>query len=254
MVIVLCAVMGGLIGIVVNYLADVLPTTRKFSRPVCPHCKTPYTDRAYLISFKCPNCHKGPTFRFFVVLILSIAVSILVALFPFGGLNYWLTIPLIIFFGVILVIDIEHRAVLIETSITGLVLLFFYGFLFQKLLGKTTLEAFILTVVGGIAGFGIMILFYYFGILFSKILGKIRKLEINEVALGFGDVYVCSFLGFLTGWPFIVGAILIAVLASGVFSMVYLIYKSIKRDYKPFTAIPYAPFLILGAILVFYLN
>jgi hypothetical protein len=245
MIAIIYAVVGALIGVLVNYFADVLPLTRKFSRPVCPNCLHPYSIRTYLISFKCPHCGKEPSKRSIVVLILSIILSILVAFFPLGELNYWLTIPLIIFFGVILVIDIEHRVVLIETSIVGLILLFAYGVFTQ---------GFLLTTLGGVAGFGIMIFLYFFGILFSRVLGKIRKQEITETALGFGDVYVCSFLGFLTGWPNIVGSIILAILASGLFSLVYLMYKLLKKDYKPFMAIPYTPFLILGAILVFYLR
>jgi len=109
------------------------------------------------------------------------------------------------------------------------------------------------TLAGGIAGFMIMLALYYFGILFTKVMGKIRNQEIEEVALGFGDVYVSAFLGLLTGWPAIIGVILLAILASGAFSFVYILVMLITRRYRSFSAIPYTPFLIIAAITIFYI-
>jgi len=170
--------------------------------------------------------------------------AILVGNFPLAGINFWLTIPIIIFLGIILVIDIEHHAVLIETSIIGLILFLVYGFFIQ---------GFLVTAIGGAAGFLIMLLIYYFGIFFSRTMGKVRKEEISEPGMGFGDVYVGAFLGLFTGWPWIIGAIIIAIIISGVYSFVYLLVKAIRKDYQTYTSIPYAPFLILGAIAVYYL-
>lgn len=241
---VLYIVIGAAVGVVINYLADVLPRTRRFSKPICPKCEKPYSLRGYLISFRCKHCGSHPSLRMFLVLAISIVVSCLLVLFPLPGLNYWLTIPLMIFLGLILTIDIEHRVVLIETSIAGLLLLLAYG---------VYLQGFLKTILGGIAGFLIMLFIYYFGIVFSKVLGKIRKEEVTETALGFGDVYACGFLGFLTGWPFVIGMIVLAIMASGVFSLFYVMFKSLRKGYQAYTAIPYAPFLILGALATFYI-
>jgi leader peptidase (prepilin peptidase)/N-methyltransferase len=145
---------------------------------------------------------------------------------------------------VILVIDIEYRLVLKETSYIGLALMFIYGVL---------LHSWLPTLIGGAAGLLIMLALYYLGILFNKIMGKIRGQVIDEVALGFGDVYVTTFLGFLTGWPVIIAVLLLAVLASGVFSVFYILIKSILRKYQSFSAIPYTPFLILAAVAMLYL-
>lgn len=240
----IAVLMGGLIGILVNYLADVLPISRRLSRPICLGCGKPFSLREYLFSFKCSKCGNRTALRVMLVLLISILVSVLLLFFPLFGLSYWAALPVLAFLGLVLVVDIEYRVVLIQTSIFGLILMFIYGFI---------LHGFVLTLVGGIAGFLIMLLLYLLGILFNKIAGKIRKTEIDEVALGFGDVYVCAFLGFLTGWPTIIGAILIAILASGAFSLVYIIVKLITRRYQSFSAIPYTPFLILGALATFYI-
>ncbi len=243
------AIVGGIIGVLINYLADVLPQTRRFSQPVCPNCAKPYSLKGYLISFKCPNCDQKPRTRNFIVLIVSIIAAVLVGIYPMINLNFWLTIPVLIFLGMILVIDIEHHVVLIETSIIGLIFFFFYGVLMYK----WSLNGLLLTLVGGVAGFLIMLLIYFFGIFFSRGLGKIRKEEIKDSGLGFGDVYACAFLGFFVGWPYVIGMLIIAILVSGVYSFIYMIVKAIKKDYQVASTIPYTPFLILGALATFYI-
>jgi prepilin signal peptidase PulO-like enzyme (type II secretory pathway) len=237
-------IMGGVVAILINYLSDVLPRTRRFSKPVCPHCEKPYTLKGYLISFNCPNCGHKPSTRNFLVYIISIIATVLVGVFPMVGLSFWPTLPILVFLGTILVIDIEHHVVLIETSIAGLVLMFVYGWFMQGVL---------LTTIGGIAGFVIMLLVYFLGLLFSRGIGKRQNKEENEPGLGFGDVYACAFLGFFTGWPYVIGMIILGILASGIYSFIYLIVKSIRKDYQLFSTIPYTPFLILGAIATFYI-
>jgi len=156
---------------------------------------------------------------------------------------------LIIFLGIILVIDIEYRVVLIQTSIIGLILCFVIGMISKGI----TINGLVVTTIGGLAGFLIMIILYYFGILFNKIFSKARNKSIEEVALGFGDVYVSTFLGFLIGWPNIISAIIAAILLSGAFSLLYIVFKLFTKQYKAFSAIPYTPFLILGAIILPYI-
>ncbi|PKO00682.1 MAG: hypothetical protein CVU42_02315 [Chloroflexi bacterium HGW-Chloroflexi-4] len=243
------AVIGGAVGVLINYLSDVLPRTRRFSQPICPHCEVPFSLKGYLISFKCPNCGQKPRTRNFLVLITSIIAAVLVGVYPLINLNFWMTIPVMIFLGVILVIDIEHHVVLIETSIVGLVLFFFYGWLVYK----WSMTGLLLTTVGGVTGFLLMLLIYFFGIFFSRGLGKVRKEEIKEAGLGFGDVYACAFLGFFVGWPYVIGMLIIAILVSGVYSFIYMIVKAIKKDYQVASTIPYTPFLILGALATFYI-
>lgn len=245
---VIYTIVGGIVGVLINYLCDVLPQTRRLSQPICPHCSKLFSLRGYLISFKCPNCDHKPRTRNFVVLIASIIAAILVGVFPLIGLNFWLTIPVMVFLGIILVIDIEHHVVLIETSIVGLVLFLVYGWLMYD----WSMTGLLITAVGGVAGFLIMLLIYYFGIFFSRGLSKVRKEEIKEAGLGFGDVYACAFLGFFVGWPYVIGMIIIAIIVSGIYSFVYMIVKAIKKDYQVASTIPYTPFLILGAIATFY--
>ena len=241
---ILYVIVGALLAALLNYLADVIPVTRRFSRPKCVHCGHSFTLKEYLFSFRCPECHSRPSQRYWWVLIISIIGSVLLALFPMQPLGYWESLPLVAFLALVTIIDIEYRAVLIETDIIGIVIGIVYGLILHPPLEM---------IIGGLAGAAIMGLLYFFGILFNRILGKIRNQEIDEVALGLGDVFVSGYLGFIMGWPHIAGMVIIAILLGGGFSLGYILVKLISKKYTPFSAIPYVPFLILAALVMFYM-
>jgi len=45
--------------------------------------------------------------------------------------------------------------------------------------------------------------------------------------------------------------VLIAIFTAGAFSVGYLVVQRLRRRYTLFTAIPYGPFLVLGALTVY---
>ena len=241
----LTIITGAAAGYLINYLVDVLPETRRFSQPRCPECETPYSIKNYLLLRKCSECGRKRSLRTYIVLAGAVLLSVLLQFFPFANLSYWATLPLLIFLGTILVIDIEHRLVLIETSIFGILICLVYGMILRS---PTR------TLLGGLNGMLIMLFFFVLGIIFSFIIGKLRGQTLSEVAFGFGDVFAGTFLGFLTGWPGILGAIIMALLIFVVFSVVLLLVLIITKRYRAFTsAQPFVPFLILGAIIMFYM-
>jgi len=238
-------IVGELVGILINYLSDVLPVSRRFTRPVCPSCGQPYSTRDYLMLNKCSQCGAGRSKRSFLVLTVAIVICILLNYFPFSTLSFWATLPILIFLGVIVVIDIEHRVVLIETSIFGFVLFLVYGIILNGLAR---------TIMGGLVGFLITILFYLLGIAYVKIAGKLRHQVIDEVAFGFGDVLAGTFLGLLLGWPSVFGAIIIAIFTFGAYSLIFIVTLLKSKRYNAFSnALAFTPFLVLGTIVIFYL-
>ena len=245
MSLILSMIAGGVLGILINYLSDVLPVSRRITRPLCRVCNQPYSVKDYLVSFRCSKCGNRTSIRTFIVLFSSIVVSILLNYFPFSNLSFWATLPILIFMGVIVVIDIEHRLVLFETSIIGFVLFSIYGII---------LRGFINTIIGALAGFLIMLSFYFLGMAFTKIIGKLRHQKIDDVVFGFGDVFLGAILGLLTGWPSIVRVIIIAFLAFGAFAFVLVFALLLSKRYRAFTSYqPFTPFLILGSIVIFYI-
>ncbi len=243
--IILYMILGVICGILINYFSDVLPISHRITLPQCKSCHEPYPFMDYALSRRCPHCGSAQPTRSIIVLISCIVIGILLYFFPISAFNFWETLPLLIYLGVVLVIDIERRVVLYETSIAGLILCLIYGF---------TLHGFKVTILGALGGFGIMLLFYLSGVAFNLIMGKTRNQKINEVAFGFGDVSLGTILGLLVGWPAITGLIIIALLAFGVFSLFFILGLILSKRYHAFaSALPFAPFLVLSVILLFYL-
>ncbi len=220
-------------GILINYLADVMPVTRKLSRadwwPVSADSLKMYLSRRR------------------VQLVLAAAL----------GLGYWIwgnDVPgwswpslLLLFgyFGLVIVIDIEHRAILHPVSAVGAVLLGYFGL---------ALHGSINTLLGGLLGFGFLFMIYWVGSLFAKWLAKQRGEELEDGAMGFGDVILAGIIGLLLGWPGVISGLILGIFLAGIYSGLHILWKLIKREYQAFASIPLGPFLALGAIATILLG
>jgi len=244
--IVIPLLLGWLSSWLVNYLADVLPSTRKLSVPTCPACQTQYKWNDYLFFHKCRNCGKRRTLRTFIIQVLMVVAVVWIWISQGQALPFPLGIILLIYLAVVLIIDLEHRVILHPVSIIGAVFSLGVGIFLRS--GKSISYGITSTLLGGATGFGIMLIFYFLGELFVKRMSKNRGLASDEVALGFGDVNLSGILGLLLGWQLIFVSLFFAILAGGFVSLVIIISMLIAKKYKAFTAIPYAPFLILSAI------
>jgi leader peptidase (prepilin peptidase)/N-methyltransferase len=243
--------LGWLSGWLVNILADVLPFSRKFSHPVCPVCQAKFKWTDYLLFRNCTNCGKRRSLRMLIVQAVMTVAPVLIWIFPGQTLPFPLAFILLVYLVVILVIDLEHRLILHPVSIVGAVLGLGIGIFLR---GQNSITYGITsTLLGGAAGFGVMLVFYFIGELFVKRMAKTRGLSSNEVALGFGDVNLSGILGLLLGWQAIFACLFFAILAGGLVSLVIILGMLIAKKYKAFTAIPYAPFLILSAIYFLFL-
>ncbi|MBM3144118.1 MAG: hypothetical protein FJ010_03935 [Chloroflexi bacterium] len=238
--------LGWLGGMVVNYLSDILPHERRLAAPICMICgeKQPWWN--YLVwPRRCPACGGRRRLRVWIVEIIYIGVSVWLWISPPVRLGAWVGIALMLYFGVVVVIDMEHRLILHPVSWTGALLGLAVG---SWLHGLTP------TLIGGAAGYGLMLILYGLGFLFARGVARFRGEPIEEVALGFGDVNLSGVLGLLLGWPGIIGGLILAILLGGVVSFFYLLVTLLLRRYRVFTAIPYGPFLVCGAIGLLYFN
>jgi leader peptidase (prepilin peptidase)/N-methyltransferase len=148
-------------------------------------------------------------------------------------------------FLLIAVIDIEHRLVLRVVVVPSAVVLAAIGAL-QPHRGPVKV------LLGGVAGFLILWLMYLLGLAFSRWIARRRGTPLEEVAFGFGDVMLGGLIGLVVGWPGVIIAVVTGVLLAGVFSLGYVAVMSLRRRYSSFTPIPYGPFLLAGACLVYY--
>ena len=178
-----------------------------------------------------------------VVEIIFIAASAYISYSPPVKIGYWLGMIVLAYFGVVVLIDLEYRLIMHPVSIFGAVLGLIVGIL---------RVGWLRAVVGGVVGFGIMWMLYLLGVLIIKIVNRKRSQAVNDVALGFGDVNLSGVLGLMLGWPLVFVGLVVAVLLGGFVSMIYIIIKLITRKYNAFMALPYGPFLVVGAVILIY--
>lgn len=232
-----------LIGILINYLADTLPVSRRFTSPVCPHCAESWNWRNYLLLKKCTFCDKSPPTRHRDVQFLATIIVLVMWNYPPPKVGFIWAVVILTYFAVVMIIDIEHRLILHPVSLVGVVIGGAYGIIKHGLWP---------TILGAVAGFGIMLALYQLGFVFSKLVSRLRKQPVEEVALGFGDVALSAVLGCLLGWPGITAGLLLAIVLGGVFSLGYMLVKLVQKKYHLLAAIPYGPFLIISAIVLLF--
>lgn len=230
-------------GYLVNYLADTLPVSRRLARPACRQCQQSYPWKEYLGFKPCPQCGNSRLPRVWLTLAGFSALSILLWFNPPARFGYWLGYALLMFFGLVAIIDLEHRIVMHPLSLLGGLIGLVVGW---------RLHGFGATVLGAVAGFGVMLILYYLGEVFARWVARSRQEKLQEVALGFGDVILSGVLGLFLGWPGIMLGLFFAILLGGLTSAVFILVMILSRRYQPFTAIPYAPFLILAALVLLY--
>ncbi len=241
--------LGWLAGLVINYLSDVLPVTRKLSQPTCMRCGTTYPWKGYLLLQPCSNGHPRPL-RLWIVQIIILSISIYTWQIPPAKIGYFLGLILLIYFGVIFTIDMEHRLILHPTSIFGSLLALIVGFISHGVQA---------TLTGGLGGLLIMLGFYYLGVLFAKIRTR-RMLAMgqeadDEEALGAGDVILVTIIGLMLGWPLIWFSLIFGILLGGLVSLVLVLGLVITRKYEKnalMLFIPYGPYFITSAFLIIY--
>jgi len=251
--------LGWVAGLFINYSADVLPHTRQFSQPTCLHCQTPFSWGDYLSLRACRNCGTRRSLRTWLVQVLATASFAYFWLFPPKALGFPLGMVVLIYFGVITVIDLEYRLILHPTSLVGAILGLIVGtYIHSRTNGL--LGGIGNSLLGGLFGFGVMFLLYQFGALVARI--RARKMQAagqaddEEEALGGGDVYLLGVLGLMLGWPFIFNALILGILFGGAVSLLFVIALLVRRRYPGeslMTFIPYGPYFIVSAFYLLFL-
>lgn len=224
---------GLLAALLVNYLADVLPVERRLARPAW----WPLTAQAVGGYIHSP--------RNFVVHIVLLLACIYIFQSPPADFSSYLLALVLSYFVLVTVIDIEHRLVLHPVSIFGALALGALGAWRHELVP---------TLLGGAAGFLLMLGLYLSGELIGRLLARLRRQAWQETALGFGDVNLAGVIGLLMGWPAVIPALFAGVLLAGMYSLIFVFISLVRGKYSMFASIPYAPFLCAGAVLVVLLG
>jgi leader peptidase (prepilin peptidase)/N-methyltransferase len=244
--IIIVILLGWISGALINYISDVLPYKRRLVKPFCVNCEEPQPFINYLIwPRECPYCGHRRTVRSWIVEIITVLIAIWLWNQPNLILGFWLSLLVMIYFGVVVIIDLEHRLIMHPVSLVGTILGLFIGI---------QLHGVIDTLLGGLAGFGAMLGLYLLGALFARYIVRRKREGFNDEALGFGDVILGGILGFFLGWPAIIGGLFLSILLAGVISLIYLLISLLARKYRAFSFIPYGPFMIAGAVALIFFN
>jgi leader peptidase (prepilin peptidase) / N-methyltransferase len=229
--------LGFLVGIVINALADALPRRRGLKPPHCPHCDYRYgpahrsvTMRWLLGVRECPQCGRSVSKRGLVV---EISTALLFALLP-AVFDVWSNLLInalyIAVLILIIVIDLEHRLILdvVTLPMTGVALLLS----FLLTIDQNTIG---LALVGAITGYLLFLFAYWVG-----------KMMFGPGALGFGDVKLAMLMGAMLGFHRIIFALILGILLGGLISAILLFSGRFSRSQY----LPYGQYLALGGIIM----
>ena len=249
--ILLAGLVGFLSGVGVNALADSLPLTRAARTPHCGACGAPRpwpvwsgAVAALARSSRCPYCGAAQDPRRPIIEIVAAVWSVLLSILLPGPRLFWPSFVLSAILLLVIVIDLEHRLILHVVTVPAAVVMGLWGSLD---LSRGPVK----TALGGAVGFLVVLGLFLLGGLFARLMLRLRGQTLDEVAFGFGDVTLAGVIGLAVGFPGIVVALTIGVLAGGIFSLGYLVVMIARGRYVAFTPIPYSPFLVLGALVVF---
>jgi prepilin signal peptidase PulO-like enzyme (type II secretory pathway) len=261
----IAGLVGLFLGILINSLADNLPPDaedRRYPprRPRCRNCGHVFPPIYWLAlahwlwrGGRCPHCGARRPLRPLVVELASAAALAYLWVWAGGAADGLLpevirfaggaTVALV--FILIVVIDMEHRLILWVVVWPAAIVIGLLGII-------TPGHGLVKTLLGGLAGYGITLGIFLLAEVFSRLLHRLRGQALDEVAFGGGDVNLAGIIGLAVGWPGIILSLMIAVLAGGVFSFGYIVVQVIRRRYVPYSAVPYGPFLVLGAVAIYF--
>ncbi len=230
---------GLCIGSFLNVCIYRLPIEKSIVNPPssCPECGylIRFYDNIPIISYlllggKCRQCKTPISMRYPVVELLTGLMAV-AALFKFGftfsALIHFIFIAALI---VITFIDIDHQIIPDIISLPGIIIFFLCSFAIPQVSVKDSL-------IGILAGGGIL---YAIAVGYALL----KKAE----GMGGGDIKLLAMIGALLGWQGVLFTVFISS-AFGTFVGVIVMLKT-KKGMK--LAIPFGPFLAIGAILYIF--
>jgi len=181
---------------------------------------------------RCRYCGEKIPLR--LPLVEAATASAFALLFAYFGLSLELAIALFYFclLLVIAIIDLEKQIILPVMIVPAILLAILFSLLLPH---SSVIPQIKYTVIGGAIGLGTMLLVYVLAFILYH----------GANAFGFGDVYLGALMGIMLGFPSVLVAIFLAVMAGGITAIGLL--AAGKKGRKQ--AIPFGPFLALGTML-----
>jgi leader peptidase (prepilin peptidase)/N-methyltransferase len=230
-------IFGTIVGSFLNVCIHRLPHESSIILPSshCPHCETPirFYDNIPLISFallrgKCRACHAPISWRYpLVELLMGIFSVILLWKFGISALyliyfSFFASLTLVSF------IDLPHRIIPDEISLPGILVGLAISLLHPQLSFKDSL-------IGVLVGGGSL-----------SLVASVYYVVTKREGMGIGDVKLLAMIGAFIGWKGVLFTILSSSLIGSIVGVTLMLITA-KADSK--YAVPFGPFLSLGAII-----
>lgn len=159
-------------------------------------------------------------------------------------------------FVLIVVIDIEHHLILFVVIIPSTLIAVLDAALSREVapypIWATSSDPLLLdALLGGAVGFGVFFVIYLGGFLYVRASSEIRGEAFDDVAFGYGDVMLSMLCGLILGWRALIFAMFITVFLGALGAAIFLVWNKIRRgDGKMTTALPYGPYIVIGAVVM----
>jgi len=235
-------ILGALIGSFLNVCILRLPQEESIITPGshCPHCKTPikFYDNIPLVSYlllkgKCRKCRGYISLQYPLIEGIT-ALGSLILFMKFGpSLSYLIYFAFVAALIVITVIDLYHQIIPDVISLPGIGA----GLLASLIIPQIT---FLNSLLGVLLGGGSLFL-----------VATLYQWLFKREGMGGGDVKLLAMIGAFLGWKAVILTILLGSLIGSITGIIIMVSKG--KDFK--YAIPFGPFLSLGAVIaLFYQN
>jgi leader peptidase (prepilin peptidase)/N-methyltransferase len=206
----------------------------------CPHCQNPikFYDNIPLISYfllrgKCRKCKKKISIQYPLVEGITAICSFILFLKYGASLSYLFYFSFVAALVVITVIDLYHQIIPDVISIPGIGV----GLLSALILPHIT---FFNSLIGIILGGGSLF-----------VVATLYQWLFKREGMGGGDVKLLAMIGAFLGWESVIITIISSSLIGSITGIIMIAFKGKNFKY----AIPFGPFLSLGAVItLFYEN
>ncbi|MFH2013088.1 MAG: prepilin peptidase [Pseudomonadota bacterium] len=232
-------IFGTIIGSFLNVCIFRLPKKEslKFPFSYCPSCQKPikFYHNIPILSYiflrgKCSYCGESISFRYFIVELLTGLFS-LVLFLKFGlSLSYFVFFAFCAALIVITFIDIDHQIIHNVITFPGIVIGLTISFFLPGMAFKDS----IIGIAAGGGGFLLLALGY--------------KIVAKREGMGMGDIKLISMIGAFIGLK----GVLVTIFAGSLFGALIGLTVMLKEKKDTKFAVPFGPFLAMGAIIYIF--
>ena len=239
MVNIISIIFGAIMGSFLNVCSIRLPKEESIVAPGshCPQCKKPikFYDNIPLVSYlllkgRCRYCHSPISIQYPLVEGIT-ALGSLILFMKFGpSLSYLIYFAFVAALIVITVIDLYHQIIPDVISLPGIGV----GLLASLIIPQIT---FLNSLLGVLLGGGSLFL-----------VATLYQWLFKREGMGGGDVKLLAMIGAFLGWKAVILTILLGSLIGSITGIIIMVSKG--KDFK--YAIPFGPFLSLGAVIALF--